>query len=207
MTRVKICGLTNIKDALLAQKLGANVAGFIFADSPRKITPARAKSVIAKLKPSVHKAGVFVNEPITGLNRVIKDLRLNFVQLSGDETPAYIRKIKGAMVIKAIRVKSAAYLKSQVKKYAKTADAFLFDTYSGKLRGGSGKAFDLKMLKGMKINKPFFIAGGLNPENVCKAIKTVRPYGVDVSSGVEKSKGLKSPAKMRRFFKQVRKAN
>jgi phosphoribosylanthranilate isomerase len=206
MVKVKICGLTNLKDALLAQKAGADIAGFIFAQSPRRITPEKAGKIIVKLKSSLLKAGVFVNEPLNALNHTVKKLRLNFVQLSGDESPAYIKKIKGAMIIKAIRVRSKADLKQQVKKYSKTADAFLFDTYSGESRGGTGKQFNLNSLKGIKIDKPFFIAGGLNPDNVCAAIKKAEPYGVDVSSGVEKSKGIKSADKIRRFFKEVKNA-
>jgi phosphoribosylanthranilate isomerase len=205
MTRVKICGLTNKKDALLAQKLGAHITGFIFAESPRRVTIEKARPIINALRPSVHKAGIFVNEDIKKLNSAVKALKLNFVQLSGDESPAYIKQIKGAMVLKAVRVKSRADLVKQVKKYEKYADGFVFDTYSGALRGGTGKQFDWKMIKGIKIGKPFFIAGGINPGNVCAAIKAARPYGVDVSSGVEKKKGIKSPAKMRKLFTEVKK--
>jgi phosphoribosylanthranilate isomerase len=205
MIRVKICGLTNKKDALLAQDLGADIAGFIMAESPRKITPQAAKKIIAAMRPSVHKAGIFVNEDIRRLNRIISGLKLNFVQLSGDETPAYIKNIRGAMVLKALRVRSRSGLKAQIKKYEKYVDGFILDTYSGNKRGGTGEVFDWKVLRGVRISKPFFIAGGINPENVRRAVKTVKPYGIDVSSGIEKEKGIKSPIKMRKLFREIKK--
>lgn len=205
MPKVKICGITNLKDAKLAERFGADIVGFIFAESPRRITPDKAALIIKKLKPGVMKAGIFVNEKLENVNSLIKKLRLNIVQLSGDETAAYLKKIKGAMIFKAIRVKSAADLKRQVKKYAKNADAFLFDTFSKSTYGGTGQCFNWKMLKAMKFSKPFFVAGGINPGNVCKAIKEAQPYGVDVSSGVEKEKGKKSESKMKKLFEVINK--
>src|ERR1035437_7099519 len=203
MPRIKICGITNLTDAKLAQRLGADIEGFIFAESPRRITPEKAALIIKKLKPGVLKAGVFVDEKAQTVNNIIKKLRLNMVQLHGDESVSYLREIKGAMIVKVIRVKNTADLKRQVKKYGKNADAFLFDTYSRAARGGTGHCFDWKMLKGIKFPKPFFVAGGINPENVCRAIKEAKPYGVDVSSGVEKKKGKKSPAKLKKLFKEI----
>ncbi|MCE5301110.1 MAG: phosphoribosylanthranilate isomerase [Spirochaetia bacterium] len=202
--RIKICGITNLKDARLAQALGANILGFVFADSPRKITPLQAKEIIRRIKPSVLKAGVFVNEDIAKLNDTVKKAGLNFVQLHGDESPAYIRKVRNARVIKAVKVKNRAYIKAQVKKYGKCVDALLFDTYNDRAHGGTGDVFDRRLLKGIK--KTFFLAGGLNPGNVYAAIKTVRPYAVDVSSGVESTKGKKDAVKMKQFFKMARKA-
>lgn len=204
MPRVKICGITNLKDAKLAEKLGADIEGFIFAESPRRITPEKAHSIIKKLNPGILKAGVFVNEKAAVVNSLIKKLHLNIAQLHGDEPVSYLKKIKGAMIVKAIRVKSLTDLKKQIKSYEKHADAFLFDTYSKAARGGTGICFDWKMLKGLKLSKPFFVAGGINPENVKKAIKESAPYGVDVSSGVEKEKGKKSEGKMRKLFKEIK---
>jgi phosphoribosylanthranilate isomerase len=202
MPRVKICGITNLKDAKLAEKLGADIEGFIFAESPRRITPEKAGKIIKKLSPGVLKAGVFVNEKASEVNNVIRKLHLNIVQLSGDEQVLYLKQIKGAMIVKVIRVKNLTDLKRQAKKYEKYADAFLFDTYSKEARGGTGMVFDWKMLKGLKLSKPFFVAGGINPENVSEAIKESGPYGVDVCSGVEREKGKKSEGKMRKLLQE-----
>jgi phosphoribosylanthranilate isomerase len=203
MTTVKICGLTNIKDAMLAQKLGAGITGFIFAPSPRRITPAGAKAIIKKLRPRVLKAGVFVDEDPVKVNSIIKELKLNIVQLSGNEPPAYLKKIKNALIFKVIRIKTLSDMKKQVKLYGNSADAFLFDTFKKDSYGGTGKTFDWKMVKKARVNKPFFVAGGLTPENVLSAIKAAEPYGVDVSSGVEKKPGVKDKKKMIKFFKET----
>jgi phosphoribosylanthranilate isomerase len=206
MLVVKICGLTQAKDAALAQRLGAGITGFIFADSPRRITPEKAKRIIKTLKPGVLKAGVFVNEKISRVNLIIKKIKLDIAQLAGDESPAYLKQIKGALVFKAIRVKSAAGLKKDVKRYESSADAFLFDTYKKGSFGGTGKVFDWKMVEKAAVKKPFFIAGGLNPENVRAAIKSASPFGVDVSSGVEKSPGIKDERKMKKLFQEISKS-
>jgi len=206
MLVVKICGLTQAKDAELAQRLGAGITGFIFADSPRRITPEKAESIIKTLKPGVLKAGIFVNEKISRVNSIIKNLKLDIAQLAGDESPAYLEKIRGALVFKVIRVKSAAGLKKNAKLYEKSADVFLFDTYKKGSFGGTGKAFDWKMVKKAAVKKPFFIAGGLNPENVRSAIKAASPLGVDASSGVEKSPGIKDEKKMKKFFEEIKKS-
>jgi phosphoribosylanthranilate isomerase len=200
---VKICGLTNANDALLAQRLGASIAGFIFAPSPRRMDPGRAGAIIKRLKAGVLKAGVFVNEDLGTVNFIIKKLKLNIAQLSGDESPGYLSGVKNAVIFKVIRVKTLAGLKKQVKLYEKSADAFLFDTYKKGSYGGTGKPFDWKLLKKAAIKKPYFLAGGLGPDNVCAAIKEGNPYGVDVSSGVEKSPGKKSRAKMMKFFREI----
>jgi phosphoribosylanthranilate isomerase len=198
MLVVKICGLTQAKDAELAQRLGAGITGFIFADSPRRITPEKAESIIKTLKPGVLKAGIFVNEKISRVNSIIKNLKLDIAQLAGDESPAYLEKIRGALVFKVIRVKSAAGLKKNAKLYEKSAEKGSF--------GGTGKAFDWKMVKKAAVKKPFFIAGGLNPENVRSAIKAASPFGVDASSGVEKSPGIKDEKKMKKFFEEIKKS-
>ena len=205
MPKVKICGITNLIDAKLAEKMGADIEGFIFADSPRRITPAKAAVIIKKLKHSVLKAGVFVNEKPQIVNSIIKQLHLNIIQLHGEESIAYLRKIKGAMIIKTIRVKNAAYLKKQVKHYEKQADAFLFDTYNKTIHGGTGHCFDWKILDKIKINKPFFVAGVINANNISKVLKESSPYGIDVNSGIEKEKGKKSEIKMKKIFKEINK--
>jgi phosphoribosylanthranilate isomerase len=201
---VKICGLTNADDALLAQRLGASITGFIFAPSPRRLDPDRAGAIIKKLKPGVLKAGVFVNEDTATVNSIIKKLKLNIAQFAGDESPKYLSGVKNALIFKAIRVKTLADLKKQVKLYENSVDAFLFDTYKKGSYGGTGKVFDWRLLKKAAIKKPYFLAGGLGPDNVCAAIKAGAPYGVDVSSGVEKSPGKKSAAKMKKFFGEIK---
>ena len=205
MTTIKICGLTSLKDALLAQRLGAGITGFIFAPSPRRVYPEKAKAIIKKLKPRVLKAGIFVNEEAGRVNSIIKELKLNIAQFSGDESPAYLKKIKNALIFRAIRVGTLAGLKKQVKLYEKSADAFVLDTYKKDSYGGTGKTFDWKIVKKARINKPFFVAGGLTPENVLSAVRAAEPYGVDVSSGVEKKPGVKDRGKMVKFFKETAK--
>jgi phosphoribosylanthranilate isomerase len=200
--KVKICGITNLRDALAAEKAGADIIGFIFAKSPRRIKPAAVKRIIRALKMSTMKAGVFVNENADRVNAFVKDLKLNFVQLSGDETPVYTRRIKGAKIIKAVHVKKGSTLKKQVKKFKNRVYAFLFDTYDKQKRGGTGRVFNWALLR--EINEPFFIAGGLTPCNVKAAIKNARPFGVDVSSGIEARPGRKDMKKLKDFFKAVK---
>lgn len=200
--KIKVCGITNIKDALAAEKSGADIIGFIFAKSPRRVKPAAVKRIASALKMSTMKAGVFVNEAAEKVNALVKDIRLNFVQLSGDETPAYIRRIKGAKIIKALHVKNAGSLKKQVKQFRDNVYAFLFDTYDKDRRGGTGRVFNWELIKGVK--SPFFIAGGLNPVNVSEAVKCARPFGVDVNSGVEARPGRKDAKKLKDFFKAVK---
>lgn len=160
---VKICGLTNIKDALLAQRLGASITGFIFAPSPRRLAPDRAGAIIKKLKAGVLKAGVFVNEDRVTVNSIIKKLRLNIAQFSGDESPGYLSGVKNAVIFKVIRVKTLADLKKQVKSYENSADAFLFDTYKKGSYGGTGKPFDWKLLKKAAIKNLISWPAGLDP--------------------------------------------
>jgi phosphoribosylanthranilate isomerase len=202
MPKVKVCGITNLKDALAAEKAGADIIGFIFAKSPRRIKPAAIKRIARALKMSTMKAGVFVNEDADKVNALVKELKLNFVQLSGDETPAYARKIKGAKIIKAIHVRNGTALRKQVRQFGNRVYAFLLDTYDKKKRGGTGRAFNWNLVKGVKV--PFFVAGGLNPGNVKDAIKKARPFGVDVSSGIEARPGRKDMKKMKDFFKAVK---
>ena len=158
---VKICGLTNADDALLAQRLGASITGFIFAPSPRRLDPDRAGAIIKKLKPGVLKAGVFVNEDTATVNSIIKKLKLNIAQFAGDESPKYLSGVKNALIFKAIRVKTLADLKKQVKLYENSVDAFLFDTYKKGSYGGTGKVFDWRLLKKAAIKKPYFRCSAL----------------------------------------------
>jgi phosphoribosylanthranilate isomerase len=199
--KVKVCGTTRLKDALLAVECGADAIGFIFyKKSPRYVTAKTVKDISAKLPPFVNRVGVFVNETAERINRIADRCGLDAVQLHGDESPALCKKIK-CRVIKAVRVKDAASLKS-MSRYE--VDGFLLDTYKEDQWGGTGKVFDWELAVRAKKYGPVIIAGGLNPRNVKVAIKKVEPYGVDVSSGVEQSPGKKDPGKVKAFLKAVR---
>jgi phosphoribosylanthranilate isomerase len=199
--KVKVCGTTRLKDALLAVECGADAIGFIFyKKSPRYVTAKTVKDISAKLPPFVNRVGVFVNETAERINRIADRCGLDAVQLHGDESPALCKKIK-CRVIKAVRVKDAASLKS-MSRYE--VDGFLLDTYKEDQWGGTGKVFDWELAVRAKKYGPVIIAGGLNPRNVKVAIKNVEPYGVDVSSGVEQSPGKKDPGKVKAFLKAVR---
>ncbi len=199
--KVKVCGTTRLKDALLAVECGVDAIGFIFyKKSPRAVTATTAKAICAKLPPFVNRVGVFVNETAEKINRIAERCGLDAVQLHGDESPALCKKIN-CRVIKVVRVKDAASLKA-MSHYE--VDGFLLDTYKEDQWGGTGKVFDWELATRAKKYGPVIIAGGLNPRNVKAAIKEVQPYGVDVSSGVEQSPGKKDPKKVKAFLKAVR---
>ena len=199
--RVKVCGTTRLKDALLAVECGADAIGFIFyKKSPRHVSAKTAKEICSKLPPFVHRVGVFVNETADTVNRIAERCGLDAVQLHGDESPAFCKKIK-CRVIKVVRVKDVASLK-EMSRYV--VDGFLLDTYKEDQWGGTGKVFDWELAVRAKKKGPVILAGGLNPRNVKAAIKKVQPYGVDVSSGVEQSPGKKDPKKVKAFLKAVR---
>lgn len=199
--KVKVCGTTRLKDALLAVECGADAIGFIFyKKSPRAVTATTAKDICAKLPPFVNRVGVFVNETAEKINRIVERCGLDVVQLHGDESPTLCKKIK-CRVIKAVRVKDATSLKA-MSRYE--VSGFLLDTYKEDQWGGTGKVFDWELAARAKKYGPVIIAGGLNPRNVKAAIQKVQPYGVDVSSGVEQSPGIKDPKKLKMFLKAVR---
>jgi len=201
MARVKVCGITNVRDAMRAVDAGAWAVGFIFyKKSPRYISPAKAKKIIAQLPPYIIPVGVFVNEKAPHLKRIIKACGLQAVQLHGDESPAFCRQFKKCMVIKAVRVKSAEDIK-ECKRYP--VDAVLLDTYVPGTYGGTGKVFDWKSIARKKPRIPVIVSGGLNARNVARAIRTVKPYAVDVSSGVEYMPGKKSEKRLKQFFKNA----
>jgi phosphoribosylanthranilate isomerase len=200
--RVKICGTTSLKDALLAVESGADAVGFIFhKESPRNISQKDVKEIVAQLPPFVESIGVFVNETSDKINRIAEQCRLTAVQLHGDESPAFCRRIK-RRVVKAVRVKDAESLKGMSDF---DVSGFLLDAYNEESRGGTGRVFDWNLALRAKKQGPVIIAGGLNPYNVYTAIHRVKPYGVDVCSGVEKSPGVKDPEKISEFIKAVHK--
>lgn len=203
MTRVKVCGITNLEDALAALEAGADMLGFNFyARSPRYLTPADARSIIESLPASASCVGVFVNESAPAeVERIAREAGLGAVQLHGDETPEFCQNLRGLTTIKALRV-GADYNVETAAAY--DTDAVLLDAYVTGARGGTGHTFDwaLASLTRERVRK-LFLAGGLNPDNVATAVTAVRPYAVDVCSGVETAPGRKSLELMRRFVRAV----
>ena len=202
MTRVKICGITNIEDALLASDLGAWALGFIFyKKSPRYVGPKKVKAIIEQLPPFVTPVGVFVNEKADVVNKTADFCGLKVLQFHGDESPAYCRSFKAYRVIKAFRVKESFDLKA-LKPYL--VSAYLFDTYQHDQYGGTGQSFDWQLIKSVKkMGIPMILSGVLHAGNAGAAVKALQPYAVDVSSGVESSPGKKSEAKLRQLFRNV----
>ena len=199
--KAKICGMTQIKDAVFAVEQGADAVGFIFYNkSPRSVTMKIAKEIIAQLPPFVDTVGVFVNESVDRVNKIAEYCGLDLVQLHGEESPAFCRKIR-RRVIKAFRVKDLQSIKL-LQDYA--VSGFLLDTFSDELQGGTGKVFDWNLALPAKKIGPVIMAGGLTPRNIKQAIRQVRPYGVDVCSGVEKEPGIKDPEKVRAFLENIR---
>ena len=203
MGRVKICGITNIEDAVAAAEYGADAIGFVFQPkSPRAITPETAKNIVSALPPFITTIGVFVNESKLEIERIIRYVGLNIVQLHGNEPPDACRLNR--KVIKAIRVKDLTDLEP-LKRY--NVSAFLLDTYSPHTMGGTGQIFNWDIAVEAKKFGRIILAGGLNHENIEEAIKWVRPYGIDVATGVEgNKKGEKDHKKLKLFIEKAREA-
>ncbi len=188
-TRVKICGITNIEDAKMAVEAGAAALGFIFhKKSPRYVSPSKVRPIIEALPPFVTPVGVFVNCSEHAVRDICRLARVATVQFHGEESPGYCKRFNHFKIIKAFHVSDVFDFKS-VLQYK--VDAYLFDTFQEGTAGGTGKTFNWDLLKNYKFDKPVILSGGLNPENVRQAIEAVRPYAVDVSSGVEKAPGVK----------------
>jgi phosphoribosylanthranilate isomerase len=189
--KVKICGITNLEDASIAVELGANALGFIFAPSPRKITPQKARAIIRAIPPFVKTVGVFVNEAPATIREVMQHCGLDLVQLHGDESPALCDELMPC-TIKALRIKDESNLQNS-RAYHGKVRALLLDTYSKEKAGGTGKTFDWNLaIKIKEMGIPIILSGGIGPSNIDLAIHTVRPYAVDVNSAVEKYPGKKS---------------
>lgn len=203
MTKIKICGITNEEDALLAAQLGADMLGFVFyPKSKRFIAPEKASDIAKKLPPYVAKVGVFVDEKRDGVLKAAGPAMIDMLQFHGDETPEYCDGFKGDFkVIKAFRLKGKEDL-DRINDY--NVDFYLLDTYMPDTVGGTGKAFDRDIISDFKFSKPVILSGGLTPDNVEDAIRKIAPYGVDVSSGLEISPGKKDAGIMKRFMENVR---
>lgn len=202
MVRVKVCGITNIKDALKASGLGAWALGFIFyKKSPRYVGAYKAKKIIEALPPFVSPVGVFVNQKEGAVKDIADFCSIKTLQFHGEESPAYCQRFNKFKVIKAIRVGTKIDMNA-LKKYK--VNAFLFDTYQEQSYGGSGKVFNWSLIKSVKnLGIPIILSGGLNTQNVSSAIDEVNPYAVDVSSGVEQSPGKKNERLLKEFFQKV----
>jgi phosphoribosylanthranilate isomerase len=203
MVKIKICGITNLEDALLAAELGADALGFIFyAKSPRHVAPETAREIIAQLPPFVAAVGVFVDESAAVVQELAARVGLDWVQLHGRESPDYCRNL-GRRVIKAFRIQDENSL-SGLAGYQGAAQAMLLDTYKKGQAGGTGEIFDWHLARKAKKYGPIILAGGLNPDNVAQAIEVAGPDAVDTASGTEAAPGKKDPAKLRAFFEAVR---
>jgi phosphoribosylanthranilate isomerase len=204
MVKVKICGITNWADARRAVESGADLLGFNFvATSPRCVTPAQARRMVARLPKRISAVGVFQDESEDAMLEIARRVGLDQVQLHGDEPPAMVARLRRRLgVIKALRVKKP-FRASQLAAY-KRADAILLDGYSPKARGGAGKTFDWKIARRARRHGRIFLAGGLTPENVGEAIRAARPYAVDVCSGVEARPGKKDPRRLRNLLRAVK---
>ena len=203
-TRIKICGITNHEDAANAVACGADALGFnFFKGSARYISPGKAAEICAQVPAFVATVGLFVNEPLADVNRIIGSLRLGLVQFHGDETPEYCDSV-GHPYMKALRATNRDQIKVEAQSF-ETAQAILVDTATDGQFGGTGKTFDWSMLP--DLGKPVVLAGGLDATNVGAAIAATHPYAVDVSGGVERSRGVKDVAKMKKFVEAVQSAD
>ena len=203
-TKIKICGITNVEDALLSVTLGADALGFNFyKKSPRCITPENARHITNEITDGVLKIGVFVNEGVDEVINIAKVAGLNAVQLHGEELPEYTAKLKNTdlTVIKAFGVRPN-FVPENILRY--DVNMILLDAFSKNEHGGTGQTFDWEIAKKVKAIFPeMFLAGGLGPSNVAAAIKTVAPFGIDACSGLERVPGVKDEKKLRSFFEQA----
>ena len=201
MTRVKVCGVTRAEDAVLAAELGAAAIGLVFwPRSPRCVELAEARRIRAMLPAHVSTIGVFVNQPLDAVRRTADDVGLSAVQLHGDEPIDYIEGLMHP-VIKAVPV-DTGFAPESLDRFPR-AVTVLLDAHDPIRRGGTGRPIDWSLAAAAAARRPLFLSGGLGPENIADAIDRVRPYGVDLSSGVEASPGIKDPVRLRALFRAV----
>jgi phosphoribosylanthranilate isomerase len=199
MVKIKVCGITNSNDALLAVALGADALGFIFyPKSPRYVEPEAARQIISQLPPFVAAVGVFVDEAAATVQDLAARVGLDWLQLHGRETPEYCRSL-GRKVIKGFRIKDVSSL-AELAPDRDAAVALLLDTYKKGQVGGTGEIFDWHLAKQAQAYGHIILAGGLTPENVAQAIAAAQPQAVDVASGTEAAPGKKDPEKLRAFL-------
>jgi len=198
---IKICGITRAEDATAATQFGANALGLVFyPPSPRAISIPQAQAIANVTPPFVQLVGLFVNETAPKIEQILKEIPLNLLQFHGEETPDFCQQFNRPY-IKALHLKENSDLNQQIISY-RTARGILLDTFNPNLKGGTGETFDWKRIP-QNLAKPLILAGGLNPDNIKQAILQVKPSAVDVSGGVEESKGIKSFSKMRAFIQEI----
>lgn len=204
MGYIKICGVRRLKDAVLAYEYGATAVGLVFAPrSPRRVTVREALRIRRGLGPWPALVGVFVDEPIRTIKAIAEEVGLSAVQLHGSERPGYESILGELLTIKAVRV-GPGFGPQLLRGHR--PGAWLFDTDTSGASGGTGRSFDLSLLKRVRTKRPVILAGGLDATNVAQVIRQVRPYGVEASSRIERSRGVKDPAAMKRFIINAQKA-
>ena len=196
MVKVKICGITNLEDALAAVECGADALGFVFAPSPRQVTAEVAREIAERLPPFIYRVGVFVNSDLKNVKETMASCHLDLVQLHGDESPHYC----AALFPRAVKVFTSDSLPSRTGLIPYKVAAYMLDICKGTAFKGSEQKHLWQLARKLKDSGPVIMAGGLTPENVIEAIETAQPYAVDVSSGVETEPGKKDHDKLRAFL-------
>ncbi len=204
-TRIKICGITKKEDAFKAAELGADALGFVFYEkSPRYVSINVAAEICASVTPFVTKVGLFVNADENDVRHVVDNVQLDLLQFHGDELPDYCQKFN-LPYIKAVRAKDSESIRKSINEHV-NAVGILIDSYVPGIPGGTGNTFDWSLIP-EKDKSKVILAGGLNADNISEAITTVKPYAVDVSGGVEQSKGIKDHEKIYQFINEVASAD
>ena len=203
-TRVKVCGITRVEDALAAAELGADAVGMVFwARSSRYVEPARAAPIARCLPPMVSAVGVFVDPAEDEVRAILDTVRCDLLQFHGDESPEFCARF-GVPYVKAVRMREGTDLNAAAQRHGE-ARALLLDTYRKSVPGGTGETFDWALVPA-SLSKPVIIAGGLDAACIGEAIAAVKPYAVDVSGGVESAPGIKNPEKIEAFIREVQRA-
>lgn len=197
MTRIKICGITNLEDALLAADLGADALGFIFAPSPRRIIPERAREIISRLPPFINKVGVFKNEKISAVREIMQECMLDFVQFHGEEDKFYLNEFP-QRAIKVFEMNRKDIL-NEIRQCS--LPFFMLDLPKGR---SNEMNFDWRTAQEAQKLGNVILAGGLNPDNIETVLRRISPFGVDVCRGVEEEKGIKNPKKLKEFILKVK---
>lgn len=206
--RVKICGITQVEQGQAIAAAGATALGFIcVAASPRYVTPEQIRAVTAQLPDGIDRIGVFADAELSAIAATVEIGQLNGVQLHGKESPALCAQLRQRLphveIIKALRIRQTSDLK-RTQDYEPIVDTLLLDAYHPDQLGGTGQTLDWPALQAFRPGRPWFLAGGLNPENVCTALAQLSPDGIDLSSGVERAPGDKDLTKVERLFEQLR---
>lgn len=206
--RVKICGITKPEQGQAIAKLGATALGFICVEaSPRYVTPMQIQEVVEQLLVRVDRIGVFADASVEEISQIVAQTSLSAVQLHGNESPEFCEQLRQSLpeveILKALRVRTQECL-NQAVTYTNCVDTLLLDAYHPQLLGGTGKTLDWETLRQFRPSCPWFLAGGLTPDNVLEALSRLQPSGIDLSSGVERSPGDKDLDKVAQLFEKVR---